>query len=282
MDNRKVGRQQKEIRTLCLFVLLWFGTGCGPEAVPDEREIFQGVYYHTQTLPDTEESRGLAHIVRIDLTHEAVELYATPVDSQWIEQHDAPYRLRYTALVAWDEALALTVNGALFQTEGHWPLPGRPAHSTHTIVSGGVVSHIHPHSYLVWVDAKDVPHIERQKPPPESALDQAVWGIGGDEVVLREGAPRPNTGRTPDRRTMLALHTERQQLWMAVFEHASFYVAAETLANAGAEAGIMLDGGGSTALHIGAGATGVRSGTVLGGSRPVATHIGVRALPVER
>lgn len=276
------GRQGNEIGTLCLAALLWIGTGCGPEIVPQEQEIFQGVYYHTQMLPDTEEARGLAHIVRIDLTHEEIELYATPVDSQQVEQQGAPYQLRHAAFVAWDKALAVTVNGALFQKEGWWPLPGRPAHSTHTVVSDGVVSHVYPHSYLVWVDAENVPRIERKKPPSPSALDQAVWGIGGDEVVLREGASRPNTERTPDRRTMLALHTERQQLWMAVFEHASYRVAAETLAGVGAEAGIMLDGGGSTAMHIGAGATGIRSGTVLGGARPVATHIGVRALPIER
>jgi hypothetical protein len=53
----------------------------------------------------------------------------------------------------------------------------------------------------------------------------------------------------------------------------------EELAALGARDGMLLDGGGSTAMVLGEGARGVRPGTVLGGLRPVATHFGVRARP---
>lgn len=239
------------------------------------QEIFQGVWYTVEEMPGSNETEGAVHLVRVDVQSEEIELFATPVADT--SATGAPrYPLRLTSLVARREGLAVAINGSLFERPrwGYWP--GAMVRGLHTVVSDGEPSHVHPHSYLLWMDSDRQLHVERSKPPSPDALEAAVWCIGGGEVVLRDGAPRPGTSTEPDRRTMLAIDAEGRYLFMAVFAHASFRAAAAFLAEQGADTGIMLDGGGSTAMHIGRDAAGV-GGTTVGGWRPVATHVGVRA-----
>ena len=51
----------------------------------------------------------------------------------------------------------------------------------------------------------------------------------------------------------------------------------QELADLGAKDGMLLDGGGSSSMAIGKGATGVSAGVLYGGWRPVATFFGIRA-----
>ena len=51
----------------------------------------------------------------------------------------------------------------------------------------------------------------------------------------------------------------------------------QTLADLGAKDGMLLDGGDSSSMAIGKGASVVSPGAVYGGWRPVATQFGVRA-----
>jgi hypothetical protein len=244
-----------------------------------ETEIFTGVSYGCRVLPATPEGSGPMHWARIDLIAPGVELYVTPTDPA-LEGTGYHYRLKRVGSVARTEGLAVAVNGSLFTKEsfpvpGYWP--GLRANGVETAVADGRVSHVWEHTYLLWFDAARVPALERQKPPSADVLARARWGIGGQGVGLMDGRVRDGLERNPDARTAIGIDPQRLWLFLAVFESASPRRALEELAALGARDGMLLDGGGSTAMVIGPGATGVRPGTVLGGWRPVATHFGVRA-----
>jgi Phosphodiester glycosidase len=69
-------------------------------------------------------------------------------------------------------------------------------------------------------------------------------------------------------------------LFLAVGTHISPNIMFQTLADLGARDGMLLDGGSSSSMAIGAGASGVAPGAVYGW-RPVATQLGVRAAPLR-
>jgi hypothetical protein len=246
-----------------------------------ETEIFEGVWYGCHTPSPTAEGRGPVHWARIDLTAPGIELYVTPTDPA-LDGSGYQYRLKRLGTVARAEGLAVAVNGSLFTREPFW-LPGYwpnlRANSVETVVSAGRVNHVWEHTYLLWFGADRAAVLERGKPPPESALARAAWGIGGQAVGLAHGSITPELNRDPTARTAVGVDPHRQLLFLAVFESASPRRAMEELAALGARDGMLLDGGGSTAMVLGEGATGARPGTVLGGWRPVATHFGVRARP---
>jgi len=112
-------------------------------------------------------------------------------------------------------------------------------------------------------------------------LKQAKWGIGGQAVWLHDGKVWPGGSRAPDARTAVAIDRERKLLFLAVAENISPRLMLQKLAQLGAKDGIMLDGGHSSAMAIGEGATGVSPGVLHGGWRPVATYFGVRAKSVR-
>jgi hypothetical protein len=92
----------------------------------------------------------------------------------------------------------------------------------------------------------------------------------------------PNAaGLAVDHRTMIAADPERRLVWIAVFDRASGRFVAQTLADEGAKIGVMVDGGTSTAMVLGAQARGVRPGAVMGNWRPVANVFGFRANNIE-
>lgn len=249
-----------------------------------EAEIFRGVWYGCRVLPDTPEGGGPMHWARIDLTAPGIGLYVTPTDPA-LDGTGYRYRLRRVGTVARTEGLAVAVNGSLLTKEpypvpGYWP--GQRANGVETVVADGRVSHLWEHTYLLWFDDGLAPTLERTKPPPPAALARAKWGIGGQGVGLTDGRVADGLDRTPDARTAAGIDTERRLLFLAVFESASPRRAMEELAALGARDGMLLDGGGSTAMALGEGASGTRPGTVLGGWRPVATHFGVRAAKRRR
>jgi hypothetical protein len=246
-----------------------------------ETEIFEGVWYGCRVLSATAEGSGPVHWARIDLTAPGVGLYVTPTDPD-LAGSGYNYRLKRVGPVARTEGLAVAVNGSLFTKEpypipGYWP--GQRANGVETVVADGRVSHLWEHTYLLWFDADRVPTLERQKPPPPAALVRARWAVGGQGVGLADGRVSEGAGREPAARTAVGIDPRHRLLFLAVFESASPHRALEELASLGARDGLMLDGGGSSAMTLGAGATGVEPGTVLGGWRPVATQFGVRANP---
>jgi hypothetical protein len=145
------------------------------------------------------------------------------------------------------------------------------------VVADHVVSHLWEQTYLLWFDDQLTPHLRPSKPPTAAELAMAKWGIGGQGVWLRDGKVWPDSSRSPDSRTAVAIDGPRKLLFLAVGDNISPRLMLQKLADLGAKDGMLLDGGGSSSMAIGKDAKGVSTGIVYGGWRPVATHFGVRA-----
>lgn len=245
-------------------------------------EIFSGITYGCERLEPTQEGYGVLHWLRVELETPGIDLYVTPLDPSAVSQ-GWQYRLRWISDVVSREHLAVAVNGTLFTTGHSWlpRLPGELARAVETVVSNHVPSHYWEHTYLLWFDNDLNPHLRPSKPPTSAELKQAKWGIGGQGVGLRDGKVWSGSNLLPDSRTAIGIDPDRKLLFLAVAERASPRLVLERLAGLGARDGMLLDGGGSSAMAIGQGARGVASGALFGGSRPVATFFGVRARPLR-
>jgi len=241
----------------------------GPQA---PTVIFEGITYGCEQLAASEEGSGLLHWLRIDLTAPGIELYVTPLDPSAVAR-GWQYRLRRIGGVVNRQHLAVAINATLFTSNsGWWPLmSGDLANGVETVVADHVVSHFWEHTYLLWFDDRLTPHLRPSKPPTAAELAQAKWGVGGQAVWLHEGQIWPGSDRSPDSRTAVGIDASRKLLFMAVGEYISPRLMLQKLADLGAKAGILLDGGGSSAMAIGKDARGVSTGTVYGGWRPVST-----------
>ena len=78
----------------------------------------------------------------------------------------------------------------------------------------------------------------------------------------------------------MAVDLPRKLLFLAVGTHISPNLMFQTLVDLGASDGMLLDGGDSSSMAIGAGASVVSPGAVYGW-RPVANQFGVRAEPLR-
>ena len=154
------------------------------------------------------------------------------------------------------------------------------ARGVETAIADHAVSHVWPHTYLLWFDDTLTPTLERSKPPSPAALARAKWGIGGQGGGLSEGKLSAFNGSSPDSRTAVAIDRARRLLFVAVGKYISPRLILQKLADLGAQDGMLLDGGHSSAMVVGAGARGLAAGAVYGGWWPVATQFGVRAKPL--
>ncbi len=258
---------------LILGIIGW----CQRREPQEPTEIFQGITYGCERLEPTTEGHGLVHWLRIALATPGIELYVTPLDPTAIAQ-GWQYRLKYPNDVLHDERLAVVVNACLFTSESDWiRRSGDLARSVETVVANHKVSHFWEHTYLLWFDDHLVPHLKPSKPPGEDELMQALWGIGGQGVGLQDGKIWPGLGAVPNSRSAVAIDAERQLLYLAVGEYISPRLILTKLADLGAKTGMLLDGGGSSAMVISSAAQGVRPGIMHDRGRPVATSFGVRA-----
>jgi hypothetical protein len=260
-------------------VLAWFSFFRSRPTCPRAAtEIFQGVVYGCARLPADAEARGALHWVRVDLAAPRIELYVTPLDPSAVSE-GWQYRLRWISGVVDSERLSVAINGTLFGSNSVWPLrlPGDLARSVETVVADHIVSHVWEHTYLLRFDDQLRPNLSRTKPPTVAELHATKWGIGGQGVGLWDGQLRPGSDVKPDARTAIAIDRSRQLLFLAVGEFISPRRILLELAGLGAKDGMLLDGGSSTAMMIGADAHGMRPQILQGGWRPVATYFGVRA-----
>ena len=252
-----------------------------PRPTPPTR-IFKGVTYTCRRLQETDEGKGLVHVVRVELGEPGMGLYVTPLDPEAVAR-GFQYRLSSARDVAKDKDLAVVINGALFSSEsGCLRLPGDWAKGVDTVVAEHEVSHAYPYNQMLWFEDDLTPHVEESRPPSSRVLKEARFGIGSQVLVLATGRVSSYLRHTPDRRTAVGVDTERKLLWLATFEHASGSVVARTLAEEGAKKAVLFDGGDSSTMFIGATDALPRTGTLLGGYRPVATFLGVKADPLER
>jgi hypothetical protein len=245
-------------------------------------EIFAGIVYGCEQLERTEEGSGLLYWVRVHLAAPGIELYVTPLDPDAVAQ-GWQYRLRAIGSVMNAEHLAVVINATAFGS--HSPLwvrlPGDLARGVETVVADHVASHVWERTSLLWFDDALTPHLLGSNPPTAAELARAKWGVGALAIGLKDGQLGPGSDRRPDARTAVGIDRERKLLFMGVGENISPRLILQKLAELGARDGILLDGGGSSAMAIGPGANGVHPGVIYGGWRPVATFFGVRAHPFK-
>jgi hypothetical protein len=256
--------------------LLWTYHGPTPT-----KEIYQGIFYCCEELPDGPQSGGLVHWVRADLNVPGVSIFVTPKDPEAVAK-GWQYRLQFTMSAVAQQHLAAAVNGTMFGTDAmffRWP--GDLARSSETLVADHVVSHVDPNSYLLWWDDGLVAHLKKEKPPSAWDLERAKWAIGSQFALIVDGAINFWAGEGVDHRTMIGADPVRRLVWIAAFDRSSDRFAGEYLLKLGATLAVTVDGGTSTAMAIGSEAAGVSGGRVAGDFRPVATQFGFRALPLK-
>ena len=202
----------------------------------------------------------------------------TPLDPSAVAR-GWQYRLRPIEDVVEREHLAVAVNGTYFATASGSSLrfSGDLARSMQTLVSDHVIAHGPWGASLLWFDAELVPHVLQSAEPD---LSRAKWAVGySPELPLHNGQVLRAGDSTADARTAIGIDQTRKLLFLAVGERISQSRMLHILADLGAKEGFLLDGGGSSAMAIGQGSTGIPATLLLGSGRPVATYIGVRALP---
>ncbi len=254
------------------------GTGC--TGMSAATEIFEGITYGCERLQPSEEGSGSVYWVRIDLKVPGIDLYVTPKDATAVAQ-GWQYRLRWVGNVVDREHLAVAINGTLFWSNSRWRpwMPGDVANSKEPLVADHVLSHMWDDAYLLWFDDQLTPHLRPSKPLTAADVAMAKWGIGGQDLWLRNGGVWSGDSRcrSRDARTAVAVDVPRKLLFLAVGTDISPRLMFQTLADLGAKDGMLLDGGSSSSMAIGKDASGVSAGTVYGGWHPVATQFGVRA-----
>ena len=257
---------------------------------PAAVEIFEGITYGCKQLEPSKEASGVVHWVRINLTAPGIALYVTSQDPTAVSQ-GWQYRLRRVGEVVAREHLAVAINGTLFYAKSNrllpgigpvLPMSGDLANAKEPVVADHTISHVWDDTYLLWFDDQLTPHLRPLKGFSETELAMAKWGIGGQDFWLRDGKVWSGDRRCyiPDSQTAVAVDLPRKLLFLAVGTHLSPNIMFQTLADLGARDGMLLDGGSSSSMAIGTGASVISPGAVYGW-RPVATQFGVRAEPLR-
>jgi hypothetical protein len=116
----------------------------------------------------------------------------------------------------------------------------------------------------------------RARRPPDRASCHASGEVGSrrTHAAVTERAGFGGGDSTADARTAIGIDQPRKLLFLAIAERISQPRMLHVLADLGARDGFLLDGGGSSAMGIGRGSTGIPATVLLGGGRPVATYIG--------
>jgi hypothetical protein len=248
---------------------------------PAAAEIFVGITYGCKQMKPSEEARGVVHWVRIDLTAPGIAPYVTSKEPTAVSQ-GWQYRLRRVGDVVASEHLAVAINGTLFSSQSRWRRrSGDLANAGISLVADHIVTHGWLDTYLLWFDDQLTLHLQPNM-TTEAELAMAKWGIGGEDFWLRDGKVWPGDYRSfiPDGRTAVAVDLPRKLLFLAVGTHISPRVMFQTLADLGARDGMLLDGGDSSSIAIGTGASVISPGDVYGW-RPVANQFGVTAQPLR-
>jgi hypothetical protein len=182
------------------------------------------------------------------------------------------------------EHLAVAINGTLFYAKSNrlLPMSGDLANAKEPVVADHTISHVWDDTYLLWFDDQLTPHLRPSKGFSDAELAMAKWGIGGQDFWLQDGKVWSGDRRCfiVDAQTAVAVDLPRKLLFLAVGTHLSPNIMFQTLADLGARDGMLLDGGSSSSMAIGTGASVVSSGAVYGW-RPVATQFGIRAEPLR-
>ena len=252
--------------------------------VPSEkREIFKGIHLQVKQLDTASGRTATLMLIEVHWNTPGVEIRNRPLVSPVDPGNPAGPHYR---LANADWALLRTGADVLMNTTRYSPsnpmfsLPGMPVHSVETVVDGNDVSHVHEHSYLLYIDDAGSGHVHLEKPPTGKVLNDAVWGIGLQGVQIADGIPRYNAlsdlvDEIP--RSFIGMDPDRKILYLLAFDRIDGRTQIDAAISSGVKYGGQVDSGGSTSLLIGRGAKGVSPHTGMRGWRPLGGYLMVQA-----
>lgn len=241
-------------------------------------QIFRGVTYSCERLPEEPDGGGLLYLVQVDLTAPGIGIYTTPLDPDAVAK-GWEYKLKHSSSVVREQNLAVAINATLYESDSALGIrkPGDLARAIETMVSNHGVNHSYQYGWLLGLDDHLAPFVTDNRPPSAAELARARWGVESQLRILSRGKTMTWNNKQTDHRTVIGINPETRQLWLACFEKATYQYAARILAQHGATDAVMMDGGTSTTMAIGPGAVGIRPGDITGDWRPDATFFGIRA-----
>lgn len=274
-------RAAQRLAVLCLWAALCFAPWRHTPA-SSPVEIYAGLTYSREKMPEAAESGGYLHLIRADLNVPGVEFFATPLDADAVAR-GWQYRLEYVSSAVRRYDLAAAVNGTMFHAETAWlHRAGDLARSIETVVSDHVVSHVDPNSYLLWWDDALNAGYETSRPTRPEVLVKAKWGLGSQLSLLVDGQVAPWDDPSAARRTIVGVDPTRRLVWLAVLDKATYRFANQVLAQRGAKFAVIMDGGSSSSMVVGRAAPNLTDGVVVGNWRPVAVVFGIRVRPLDQ
>jgi hypothetical protein len=227
-----------------------------------------------------ESAAGRLMALRVNLDEPTLELMMRPPDPGAVAR-GGHYFLAFAVLERWRHGLAVLMNTTMYEPHEKWrSYPGQTVRAVDTVVINGAATHIHPHSYLLWLAQDRTPHMETEKPPPPASVRAAAWGIGLQGVQVGEGQPRYHAmdgHGVQERRSFIGFHSKTRRLYLIAWESAEPREMIDTAIRLGVEWGGQLDSGSASHLLLGGDVRGVRPFTGLHGGRPLGPYLGIRA-----
>ena len=254
-------------------------------SLPDtsRTEIYQGVYLTIEKLPND----GSVMIVEAHWDQHGVEIhnrdFSFPVKTG--DPKGPHYTLAYADLALAKEQAAVLVNTTLFSTDSlKSVIPGTPVRSNETLVVNGKISHVHAHSYLLYLTSDGEAGVSGTKPPRTSLLGKTFTGIGLQGIQILDGKPRYGAIEDHEKihaRTFIGIDPDKKVLYLMAFEGTDARTMIDTAIRAGVIHGGQLDSGNSTNLLIGSNAKGVKPHTGIRNCRPIGPYLTIKAEPLS-
>lgn len=262
-------------------LLLWLR----PDTTP-RREIYQGVFLTIEELQKGSGGSGKAMIVEVHWDTPGIQInnrpYSFPVRTG--DPHGPHYRLAFADFALAQEDAEILINTTLYSPHRFYKsIPGMPVRSVETLVVDGKISHVHPHSYLLYWNHKNEAELLRRKPPDSTSLGKAVTGIGLNGVQVRNGEAFYGAIANLDHqsaRSFIGIDPVRNILYLLAFENVSARTMIDWAVKAGVVHGGQLDTGGASHLLIGGDAHNVTPHTGIRSWRPLGPYLTIQANPL--
>lgn len=256
--------------------------------VSDRREIFSGVFLTVEETAQPDHGSGRIMIVEVYWDTPGIEIHNRPFSYPIATDDPQSPHFRLTNA---DWALLTGDAAVLMNTTRYHPdhpthsLPGKPVRSVETVVADGHVSHVHEHSYLMYMDHQGNAIQLFNKPPDRTSLSAAVWGIGLQGIQVSDRKARYQAiGNLDEKmpRSFIGLDPEKKILYLIAFENADGKLMIDRSVQAGVVVGGQVDSGGGTTLLIGPGATGVTTHCGIRNWRPLGAYLTIQAEKLSR
>jgi hypothetical protein len=250
-------------------------------------EIFKGIYLTALDLPNDEHGHGKALFIEVHWDTPGVQLVHRPYSFE--PNPDDPlhpiYRLEMADWALMRDGAAILVNTTRYRPdEIYRSYPGAKVASIETLVVDGQMSHLHPHSYLMFWDKDGNAKFLDQKPPDPESLAKSVLAIGLQGTQVWEGKAHYHSLDDKDLvhpRTFIGFNNEQKTLWLMAYENVSGWKMIDMAIEQGVTFGGMVDSGDGTQLMVGRGAKGVFPHTGIRNFRPVGPYMEIFADPVD-